>query len=454
MATSTANDQLFQYSMTINSLTLTSKSGNTVDLLTTPIYVEFMHLNGTAEPLATVSVPEDAYTRVTATIGTADFTCASIGGNGVIATSNFYTYPVPASDIAISVPSPIQISGAGMLLTLNLLVSQSESYTTCYTNGLAPFSTTPTFSASATAISARPTSSGNGELIGLEGIIASADSASNSIVVNSADGSNYGGVNARDSIDPANGPQWRTTFDSSTVFQGITNSSQLATGLAVDIDGSVQTDGSLLATRIAVYDTEATNTSLWIVPALFEDDALGTEMLTGEKEEVGSVLGGDDAAIDFASSQFQISRQMSNLAGLPFQPSFTAASLVAGQNIAPTFHESNYGNSILGPTPSTITLLPQTINGTVSSIGSEGGFTIYTVTLAPYDLFPALAVQPGQTTLLTDPNTVVVYADSNTRTLNTTTLAVGDVGRFYGLVFNDNGTLRMDCAQINDGVAE
>jgi hypothetical protein len=24
----------------------------------------------------------------------------------------------------------------------------------------------------------------------------------------------------------------------------------------------------------------------------------------------------------------------------------------------------------------------------------------------------------------------------------------------YGSIFNDNGTLRMDCAQINDGVAE
>jgi hypothetical protein len=32
--------------------------------------------------------------------------------------------------------------------------------------------------------------------------------------------------------------------------------------------------------------------------------------------------------------------------------------------------------------------------------------------------------------------------------------AVGDVLRFNGLVFNDNGTLRMDCAQVNDGVPE
>jgi len=102
----------------------------------------------------------------------------------------------------------------------------------------------------------------------------------------------------------------------------------------------------------------------------------------------------------------------------------------------------------------TIALLPQTINGTVSAIGSEGGFTTYTVTLAPYDLFPTLAVQGGQTTLLMSPNTVLVYADSDTQMLNTSPIAVGSVARFYGLVFNDNGTLRMDCAQINDGVAE
>jgi hypothetical protein len=33
-------------------------------------------------------------------------------------------------------------------------------------------------------------------------------------------------------------------------------------------------------------------------------------------------------------------------------------------------------------------------------------------------------------------------------------LASGGTFRFYGLVFNDNGTLRMDCAQVNDGVDE
>ena len=37
--------------------------------------------------------------------------------------------------------------------------------------------------------------------------------------------------------------------------------------------------------------------------------------------------------------------------------------------------------------------------------------------------------------------------------LNSQPIAAGNNFRFYGLVFNDNGALRMDCAQVNDGVA-
>jgi hypothetical protein len=104
--------------------------------------------------------------------------------------------------------------------------------------------------------------------------------------------------------------------------------------------------------------------------------------------------------------------------------------------------------------PATVTLLPQTIDATVNSIGTDGNFTTYTVTLAPYDLFPILANQTDQTTALTTPNTVTVYADSATQTLSTGPIAAGQVLRFYGLVFNDNGTLRMDCSQISTGVPE
>jgi hypothetical protein len=65
----TANDQLVSFSTTINTLTLTSQSGNTVSLLATPVGPEFIGVNGRAEPLVTVSVPQDIYTSATASLG-------------------------------------------------------------------------------------------------------------------------------------------------------------------------------------------------------------------------------------------------------------------------------------------------------------------------------------------------------------------------------------------------
>src|SRR5882724_545593 len=46
------------------------------------------------------------------------------------------------------------------------------------------------------------------------------------------------------------------------------------------------------------------------------------------------------------------------------------------------------------------------------------------------------------------PGSLVVYIDTSMRTLNTAALAIGSLLRFNGLLFNDNGTLRMDCAEV------
>jgi hypothetical protein len=55
---------------------------------------------------------------------------------------------------------------------------------------------------------------------------------------------------------------------------------------------------------------------------------------------------------------------------------------------------------------------------------------------------------------LTNPTTISVYVDTNTRMLNTGTVAAGSLIRFRGLIFDDNGTLRMDAGEIYDGVTE
>jgi len=97
--------------------------------------------------------------------------------------------------------------------------------------------------------------------------------------------------------------------------------------------------------------------------------------------------------------------------------------------------------------------MPQTIDGTIFGISTSGGFTVYSVELTANDLFVSLEYQAGQAALLTQSNQVQVYVDGNTRVLNSEPAVVGGTLRFYGLVFNDQGVLRMDCAQINDGIA-
>ena len=296
LSTSTANDRLFQYSTTIVSLTLTNQSGNTVSLLTTPLYPEFIHLNGVQEPMVTVNIPQGTYTSATASLGSAGFTCAALGSGGVYTTHWFGDIDsVPAGDVTVSLPEPITITGASMVLSLDLLVSQSASYTSCYPTGTETFSTTPNFSLTAEAVSPQPTNSGNGKMNGLEGVIASVDSAGNSFVVNAADGYNYGGPCVPPTpADCANDLTWRVAVNASTVFQGITGFSQLVAGLAVDMDATIQADGSLLATRIAVYDTNTSNTSLWVVPVVFVDNSLASLAIgIGEREELGPVMGGD-----------------------------------------------------------------------------------------------------------------------------------------------------------------
>jgi hypothetical protein len=255
----------------------------------------------------------------------------------------------------------------------------------------------------------------------------------------------------------ADGPAWSVKANGSTVFQGIAGLSALSVGLPVNFDASPQSDGSLLASRVEVTDANASELTVWRGPMILISNA--EQRILFVTERVGALFVGVEGegepwALGFgADTIFKTSAQFSNLSSLPFSATFAANNIVAGQNVYLSTHASAFPNSPGLVAATTVTLLPQTINGTVTAVGGAGNFTTYTVALANYNLFTALATQGGQTTILTTPGSVVVYIGTSTQTLNTAPLAIGSLLRFNGLVFNDNGTLRMDCAEVWDGVA-
>lgn len=401
------------------------------------------------EPYLTVSVPQGEYISATATSGGGEVRCYALDSNGYAVDDNTLGFLEPAA-VTVTLPSPIAVRGASMGLVLDSLVSQSAGLSKgCSIAGT--FSFTPAFAlTSISSLDQEATNSGNGKALRLQGMIASVDGS--------------GGFSLSRMYDQpvSQVVTWQVATDASTEYQGASGFSQLAAGMPVDMDATVQADGSLLASRIEIYDSNPANLTMVDGPLLETDATLewtgGTaiqHLLFIENNASQGSVKGNFVYWDPASAAFLISGQLANVGSLPFPAKFDASSLAPGQHIVASTHNSFdevYGNGYASA--AAITLIPQTIDGMVSSTGSQGSFKTYTVELAPYDLFPQFAAATDQASALQNPATVVVYADSNTQVLNASSPAAGSMARFYGLVFNDNGTLRMDCAQINDGVPE
>lgn len=427
LLSSTANDQFQLLQVGFTNLALTSQSEKTVSLLSTlpEQGAEFIHINGGAEPLPAVSVPQDVYTAATATNLSYQFVCAAFLAPNSLDVSTFGD-SFGGPNATVNFPAPITITGDSMALSLDLLVSPSVTLSSCYNPGGGyTWTFTPTFNLAALTLVSQPTNPENGKITGLHGEIAAIDGNSFTIA-----------------LPVAEGPQTLlASANTATVYQGISDSSGLGVGTLIDMDGTLQSDGSLLATRIAVYDTAATNV---VVGPLLYVVSSASDITMVPNQEFGASFQTQEAfggfTFNYGSVAFQISQQLTNLQSLPFIPSFTATNMVAGQNVyltAPAIPSA-------GPfvDARTVTLIPQTIDGTISATSNSGSFAVL------------MAVQPEQQTLLTNPNQVDVYVDSNTQMLNSEQLSVGNTLRFSGLIFNDNGTLRMDCAEVNDGVPE
>ncbi|MBO0911739.1 MAG: hypothetical protein J2P13_08100, partial [Acidobacteria bacterium] len=458
LVSSTANDQVTRFTVELRTLTLTSRSGKTVALLASPQSSEFMHLNGGIEPLTTVDVPDDVYTSAKVTLGStmnlneAEFVCIGKKPDGglVVADDSGVTQAP-----AVNLPSPITVTGTSMALLLNLEVFNSAAFPSCLSslnNSLDPFqdfSLTPAFTLAPIASPTMPPSTESAKVSGLTAIVASVGTAASPFTLTVAGG-------------PFGTRTLSASSNSATVFQGVTGPSALSPGMFVNVDGAVQSDGSLVATRIEAEDPSAIND--FIGPVI----GVGSESLGGGsrvpvlylfgRTELGPLMtlnpGGpsgiyeDLVLFDASNVVYKISGQFTNLESLPFVPSFNASNVTPGQNVDVT--TLDYVNCAGCPHANTVTLVPQTIDGRIVGAQQAGNFVDWKVALASDDSFAVLAAEgPAPSN---DPGHVEVYIDNNTQMLNTGSLLTGGPFRFYGLVFNDNGTLRMDCARVNDGV--
>jgi hypothetical protein len=445
LLTSTANDQLSYFGANINNLQLVNASGQAVAVYsynnqpTQP--AEFMHLNGAAEPLVITTVPQDTYTSAIISVERCVFGTVTYGPPSPGAQSDlniaYYNEGVcnqGTGEATVNLPSPITISGNAMALSLNLQVSQSYTLSGAGTNNMT-YAISPVFTLRPLAISSQPTNYVNGKISGVEVQITSVNTATSTFAANTISGVSLS-----------------ISSDNNTVFQGLGGLGSFSVGELVNTDLVIQPDGSLRASRVEVNDPSAPGefTGPWLS---YSDTP---NVFTMQPFTCFSILHSlCDSAIHVTSTTaFGVSGQVTNLQNLPFVANFNASEFVLGANFSSFSSGSRDTQGI--PYATTVTLEPQTINGTVASMSSVNGFSVYTVTLASYDLIPTLQQSrvAGSPNELAIPSSVLVYADSNTQLLNSAGISTGSLLRFRGVILNNNGTASMDCQAIMDGVTE
>ena len=444
--TSTANDKLVQFFLTIASISLTDKSGNTVTLYTNPNpqdfrtgNIEFMHLNGVSEPVITGMVPAGIYTQALVKVAGCSFTNVTINSSGGVVEATFAEglCGQGTGQTTVNLPAPITVSGTTMALSLNLQVAQSFTL-----NASAfpqpTYTISPILTLTPLTLSPQPTNELNGKFDGINARITSINSVTNSFVAQTADG-------------------FPLTINSgaNTLFQGVAAFSTLAVGTLVNMDVSIQSDASLVATRVEVDDLAAPMVS---IGPLLAATSVPTQFVNVPTLSEGCTLTGTPfCGVIFNydnNTVFGVSGQFSNVQNLPFPAAFTGPGLLLGQNVSFFSPGQLMGQGFELVT--TATLSPQIFNGTVTAVSSNNNFTVYSVTLASDSLIPTLQGQAGTTInrLNAPVNSMEVYVDSSAQLLNTSPIAAGSLLRFRGVVFDDNGTLRMDCNLIRDGVPE
>ena len=302
-------DWMLAFSMNITSMSLTGSNG-TVNVVSSSVPMEMLHLMGVMQPLSMINAPQGTYTGASVTIGSA--TVMYMDPTTKQPMQKTISGPMTAS---VTFGTPVTLGTTPMAMGFDLDLASSV---TADANG--NLSMNPVFQMSS----------------GMQGSGNAADFANGGIQqmmgsISSTSGSSF----VMSSMQAAQNFTFST--NSSTVFSG-TSMSGMAGGMLVMVDATMQPDGSLMATRvqsmmssggvmgggIVTVVTGQPPTSLTVVM----QNGAGTGMMSS------SFAAGVTVDLN-GSTTYQMDEDGVDMAGLPFAPVFDASHIYAGQSVMP-----------------------------------------------------------------------------------------------------------------------
>jgi len=300
-------DQLLSFQFTLNSIVLTSTSGSTVGVLPTATTVEISHLQATAQPVSQLTVPQGTYTSGTASISNASATF--VNSSGKIAQVNFSgTFNVPLTF------SPNLVVGTTPV-ALNLDLNLASSLQSLTSSGFAPAVTATINSVPAT----NQQEEGNGGVHDLTGVIGNVSSGSFTLAASQVATSLTIAVNAN------------------TQFVGVSGPSGLAAGDIVEIDAAMQSDNTLLASKVEAEIGVKQEAEGVVVSRTAGSGATPNTFTIAVQNSAGAGAPSPGTLLTVGASNtttFILPSDEANLAGLLFTPAFSSfANLAVGQRV-------------------------------------------------------------------------------------------------------------------------
>ena len=300
-------DQLLSLQLTINSIVLTSTSGATAGILPAATTVEVSHLQATAQPVSEVTVPQGTYTG--ATVSISNVTAVYVNLSGQIAQANFSgAFNVPVTF------SPNLIVGTSAL-ALNLDLNLAQSLQSLASGGFVPVMT-PTIN---NVPAPSQQEEGTGGVHDLTGIVTSVGSSSFALAVRQA------------------ATSLTIVVNSSTQLTGVSGLSGLAAGDIVEVDAAMQSDGTLLASKVEVEVGVKQEAEGVVVSRTAGSGSTPNTFTVAVQNSAGTGAPSPGTLVSVGADNtttFVLPSDEASLSGLPFTPAFSSfANLAVGQRV-------------------------------------------------------------------------------------------------------------------------
>jgi len=401
-------DRIVAFTVTINSIDLLTSTGTKVSLVSTPTTVEVSHLAGTTLTLGHATIPQGTYTQAAISISNPSITFID-PATGQTVKKNL---PISSLSVTVNIQPPLVVGSTAMAETFDLNLFGSVSIDA---SGNVTF--TPQFGERHQEVPDNDQNAFDGELDHAVGTVKSVNGSSFTAVFNSSQTLTF-------------------TTNSSTQFEGVSGISGLTAGMLVVVEAKTQSDGTLLATEVKVVMANAANAQEVDGLVTTVTGSPATQLAVVVQDEEGSMMtsssiGGTVNVAVTSNTAFRIDTNGVGLSGLPFTPTFNAGTVHAGQRVE--VHSSSGSANTL--TAGEVDLEQQAVRGTVSAINGN----TFTLTVAPDS---SLATTAKVTT-------VTVFRQPTTD-MDGTTLANGATIVVRGLLFFDNGSLKLVATHMGD----